>query len=348
MRILLSGDLIPFGTTLARADAFRELGHEVEAIDIRPFLEAESRLVSRLNHWSLVTPGVFRLNRALLESVERFRPDVAWIEKGTYVFPRTLRRLDGDPSLLLVYHNTDDWKAKTRFQRLHWRFLLKSLPLYDVHVTSNLHNVEEFRAEGFPHVHHMELAANPAVPDPGPLSEEERRVLGGPIGFIGHREANTERALGHLVRAGLPLRIYGGWERSSSAPELRDSVEGRYVWGAEYGRAICSFDVNIGIVSEVNRNHTASRTFQIPALGGFLLHERNDLIVKYFREGEEAAFFDSDDDLVEKCRYYLDHPDERRRIAEAGRRRCISSGYFEIDRVREIVPVMEEHLGRRS
>ncbi len=37
------------------------------------------------------------------------------------------------------------------------------------------------------------------------------------------------------------------------------------------------------------------------------------------REGEHYVCFDSPDDLVEKARYYLDHPDARDRIARAGR-----------------------------
>jgi spore maturation protein CgeB len=105
-----------------------------------------------------------------------------------------------------------------------------------------------------------------------------------------------------------------------------------------------SFDVNIGLVSKWNRSHTASRTFQIPALGGFLLHERNELVTRYFEEGVEAEFFASDAELLEKCRYYVAHPDERRRIGEAGRRRCVEAGYFEPDRVRAILPTLEERL----
>jgi hypothetical protein len=349
MRILLVGDMTPFVTTSARVDAFRALGFSVETVDYRVFVQSGSRLGTRLNHWTLLTPNIFGLNRAIREGVRRFKPDVVWIEKGTYVFPRTLRRLSEDPSLTLVYHNTDDWKLKSRLLRIHWRYLLRSLSLYDVHITSNLHNVEEYRAMGFPHVHHMELAANTAVRDPGPIPPEEKCALGGPAGFIGHWEPNTERALAHLARAGIPLKIYGGgWNRRRMASELGECIQRRFVWGDEYARAICSFEVNIGIVSQVNRNHTASRTFQIPALGGFLLHERNDVVTKHFREGVEADFFGSDDELVEKCRYYLAHPEERLRIAEAGRRRCVESGYFEIDRMREIIPFLEERVRKNA
>jgi spore maturation protein CgeB len=119
------------------------------------------------------------------------------------------------------------------------------------------------------------------------------------------------------------------------------------VIGLEYMNAILSLDINLGIVSKWNRNHTASRSFQIPALGAFLLHERNEVIRECFREGEEAEFFGSDDELVEKCRYYTEHPEERRRIAAAGRARCLASGYFETDRVREVLPWLERALAAR-
>jgi hypothetical protein len=152
----------------------------------------------------------------------------------------------------------------------------------------------------------------------------------------------TERLLARVARAGIPVKIYGGsWEDAEANGPLRDAIQHRLVWGDDYARAICSFDVNVGIVSKWNRNHTASRTFQIPALGAFLLHERNEVVTRYFREGVEAEFFGSAEELVEKCRHYLAHPDERRRIAEAGRRRCRESGYFEVDRVREVLPLLE-------
>lgn len=347
IRILFIGDTSPYLTTAARRDAFLELGYPLEAVDQRA-VRSGSRLLDLLAITTLRTPRVFSFNRAVLEAARRFRPDLVWIEKGTFVFPSTLRALRRQGPMALVYHNTDDWKARTRFKSLHWRYLLRSLPEYDAHITSNRHNVEEFRALGFPHVHHMELAANPTIQHPEEISDERRRSLGAPVGFIGHWEPETERMLLHLVRNGIELKIYGGgWGDARHRDELREAVQDRLVWGPEYAEAILSFEVNLGIVSTWNRNDTASRSFQIPALGAFLLHQRNELMTRYFREGQEAAFFGSDDELLEKCLHYLDHPEERRRVAEAGRRRCVESGYFEVDRVRELVPLLEEVVRAR-
>ena len=343
LRILFVGDMTPFLTTVARRDALRGFGHEVDSIDQREFVRSRFDWLTRLTFWTLLTPEVFAFNRAILRRAASFRPDVVWIEKGVFVFPSTLRALHRRGPAALVYHNTDDWKAQFSLRQLHWRYLVRGLRDYDLHVTSNWHNAEEFRALGLPRVEHMELAANEAVRHPGPISDEERRSLGGPVGFIGHWEEMTERSLLHLVRHGIPLKVYGGhWDKAAAVHELGAALQHRLVWGDEYARAIASFDVNLGIVSKWNRSHTASRTFQIPALGAFLLHERNEVVTRYFREGVEAEFFGSDDELLEKCRHYLDHPDERRRIAEAGRRRCVESGYFETDRVRDLLPALDE------
>ncbi len=350
LRILLVGGIDPYLTTGARFAAFRELGIATEGLDIRQYVERGGRWARRATHYSLLTPGVFALNRAVLEAADRFRPNVLWLEKAVYLFPRTFRRLRRQAALSVVYHNTDDWRVTQHWrQALHWRYLQRVLPEHDLFATSNLHNVREFRERGFAPVRHMELAANPAVRKPGPIPESERRALGAPVGFIGHFEPATERSLAHLAAAGIDLKIYGGqWERADPQGPLRRAIQQRLVWGDEYARAICCFEINLGIVSKWNRNHTASRTFQIPALGAFLLHERNELVTKYFREAEEAEFFGSDDELVEKCRHYLEHPEERRRIAEAGRRRCLESGYFEIDRVRELLPALLEVVAARA
>ncbi len=72
-----------------------------------------------------------------------------------------------------------------------------------------------------------------------------------------------------------------------------------------------------------------------------MLAERTDEHRGLFEEGKEAEFFESGEELVRKCRHYLDHEDQRARIAEAGLRRCRESDYSNAGRLSRVL----QHLG---
>jgi hypothetical protein len=346
LRVLFVGTISQ--TTEARRDSFESLGVALETVDEGRLTASSNPFFARLTYWSGLTPPIFAFNREILARCESFSPDVIWIEKGVNVFPRTIQALKRDRSRVLVYHNTDDWRGETPARDWKWRYLLRAIGDYDIHVTSNYHNVKEFEAAGFAHVHHMELASNPKLRAPDTISEEDRRSLGAPVGFIGHWEPYSEELMRRLVEAGIGLKIYGGGWEHAEQKILGDACQHRFVWGDEYIRTALSFDIHLGIISAQNRSHTASRTFQVPALGAFMLHQRNELVTRYFEEDREIACFEGADELVEKCQHYLSRPDERRRIAAAGQRRCESSGYSETDRVREVLPLLERVVAERQ
>src|SRR5207237_639841 len=91
-------------------------------------------------------------------------------------------------------------------------------------------------------------------------------------------------------------------------------------------------------------DETTTRTYEIPACGGFMLHERNEEVLELYEEGKEIACFDSAEELREKILYYLRHQQERERIALAGYKRCVPAYSYD-NRMSEIV---RWHEGRAA
>ena len=70
-----------------------------------------------------------------------------------------------------------------------------------------------------------------------------------------------------------------------------------------------------------------TRTFEIPACGGFLLAERSEMHNKLFIEDKEAVFFSDKEELVEKVKFYLNNDEKRNLISINGNKRINSSNY---------------------
>jgi len=104
-------------------------------------------------------------------------------------------------------------------------------------------------------------------------------------------------------------------------------VEHAPLWGEDYVSAICSFDINLCFLRKSNRDLQTTRTVEIPACGAFMIAERTDEHLEMFKEGKEAVFFSSNEELVGLVRYYLRNEEARLEIASAGRKRCLQSGY---------------------
>ncbi len=340
LRILFVGPLVHGSTASQRLEALRALGHAVTAVTTRkggPYTGEDPPLIQRVEQ-KLVGPSDHAgANDAVLARVREMAFDLIWIEKGLTITPATLRAVRAAQASCLVVGFSPDDMMNHANQSRHF---LSSLPLYDCYVTNKSFNVPELEALGCPKVLFMDNGFDPLTHHRMELAVGERERFGGPVGFIGQWEPDRAGSLRALALAELPVRVWGyTWERMRNIP-ANLVLENRPCWGEDYAKAICSFDINLCFLRKCNRDRQTTRSIEIPACGAFMLAERTDEHLRLFEEGKEADYFSDERELLDKTRYYIEHSDERKSIAQRGFQRCMRDAYSYPERLQKILALI--------
>lgn len=329
MRILYTGPLGPGSLTESRRRALVEIGHEVEAIDQLPFLGRG--LKRKVQTHLVVGAGVRAYNRDMVGAAERSRPELVYVDQASYLSAATLRRLRATGAKLV--HYTSEMFDVHPWQ--YWR-LARAVHLFDAHVVTHPPAFPWLRARGAQKIVLTTFGYDPSFHVPVELTPEEQARFGCDVQFIGHWEPTTERSIRALRDAGVPVRVHGpGWHRARSLEDRRTIAP---LYGPEYVKAIAGAKISLCFLSKWGSNSfSSSRSFEIPAIGSMLLAERTEDHQRFYIEGEEAAFFANDEELVAQARRYLADAKERERVAWGGHKRCTTSGYTHKDRMVQIL-----------
>ena len=93
--------------------------------------------------------------------------------------------------------------------------------------------------------------------------------------------------------------------------------------------------INLNISLRSIQTGIPLRCMDIMGAGGFLMSNYQADLLEHFIPGEDFVYYESDEDLISKCRYYLEHDDERRAIAANGHAKVAAAHTYE-DRVRQM------------
>jgi len=325
LRILFLGENWFGSCARACCYALRRAGCEVADIDIQTIAPQWRRLRSR-GLARLLRPLIIReYNQLILNTARNFRPDILLAFKGSLVESRSLHVLRSWGIKLYNYYPdtspfAHDWQLAQSILEYDCifhtkKFWFKSPPA----------GIDQRRLVYVAHGYDPDVHRPASVSIP-PIEHNRPAVL-----VIAGHSAEKERLLSSLVRSRpkLDLAIYGPrWNECSQSENLKPFVRGYALYGAEYARAISSAAICLGILSGhvqgvCQGDEVTTRSFEIPACAGFMLHQRTSELLEHYREGQEVSCFASIEELNEKIDYYLARPEERRAIARAGHKRCV-------------------------
>jgi len=326
LNIVMVGETMIGSRTPQRRSAFEKLGHRVHMVSINPpqvTYETRPSLIERLRY-RLRVPGDPASANAALLAAAHCRTDVIWVENARMIRAATLVQIRRQaPGARLIWYSEDD----TMNPRHRSRWMEGCIPLYDLWVTTKSFNAhaDEVPSLGARRVLVVNNGFDPASHTAVRLTDEDRRLFGAEIAFVGTFEEPRAASMMALARSGLTVRVWGnGWTHLAGCqPGLH--IEGRPVYNEEYAKVCAASKINLAFLRKFNRDLQTCRSVEIPACGAFMLHERNAEIAALFVEGIEAAYFGDNEELAVQCRKWLADDGGRQRVAATGRTKALAS-----------------------
>jgi spore maturation protein CgeB len=295
-------------------DASRGVGIEYAA-----FVPALARLgyeVVHFDSWELnLYPSYAELNQALLETVEKERPDVMLTVQMHYeLWLETLQTIQARGDVATISWTTDDsWKYREVS-----RFIASA---YHAMTTTYADCLSQYHHDGIKNVLLTQWAvSSDALQEPLPA-----RACRYQVSFVGAAHGDRIQKIAKLAEYGVNVCCFGyGWSNGSvDAADIPQIIR----------ESVISLNFANGFKGA---NQIKARTFEVPGAGGFLLTENANGLERLYVPNREIAVFDSIEDLANKIKYFLANPAERDSIAQAGFVRTKTEHTYDL-RMQEVV-----------
>ncbi|MDQ3605182.1 MAG: glycosyltransferase [Gemmatimonadota bacterium] len=263
------------------------------------------------------------MNRLLLETLRRERPDVALFALYMDEFlPEALaeaRRY----TRTVAYFFDDIWRRE---------YVARWAPRFDYFTTAIWSCYRRYHAAGLGGAIYSPFGYNEQ------LYQKKDVPLRHDISFVGGGHpwrffvVDRLRKAGFKVFAAGPFWPDGKLEQEAmvevfNASRINLNLSNARQWDARYllssWRALRNTLGRRRVVERKVLDGIKGRHFEIAGCGGFQLTYYGEDLERHFRIGDEVAIYLDLDDLIEKARYYLEHEEERERIAAAGHERAL-------------------------
>ena len=271
-------------------------------------------------------------SRSFVEAARQFRPDLVLVVSGNLITARALAEIKNTTAATLFHFYNEDILNPLNTTTC----LRKAVSYYDRFFTTKSFNVDTLALMGSQAVTYVPHGYRDNCHFPVSVDPKDRKRYGSDVVFVGTWERPRAQTLEQLN--GFDLRVWGNdWQKLPRKSPLRFRVKGRPVYGDELARVFGASKISLSFLRKANRDLHTSRTFEIPACGGFQLSERTEEVLSFFEEGKEIECFSSLDELKDKITYYLKHESLRLRIAASGLERVRRSRYRFTDRLETIL-----------
>lgn len=310
MRVLFTGNLF-HNYELDIMDGLLELGHQV---DIRfnnihgPFQVQDIKTIPQWLKYGLL-PYKLKIDFFTKRSIEKYNTDLQrLIQQNNYdillavgaktIYPETIEMFKGRK----VFWFMDGLPR--------YEYVVPKIPLFDDLFVFEPTDIQYIKEKLNRDASFLTLAFSP--------KRYHKKTL--PVkydfSFVGSFYPKREQYLNSLLSVSENLCICGDFYRSKYKA-LKQKMKGVNVPSSVANDLYNSSKVNVNIHHPQSKEGMAIRTFEIIGAGGFQIVERQKGALLYFEENKHMAFYQSEEEFVDKCRYFLMHDSERNKIAHS-------------------------------
>ena len=307
--------------------ALKRLGHEVQLFNYR-----ESDDVSG----------------DCLKMVDALAPQFHLIYKGELFVPETIEALKRRGIYTILWHPDVDPAPPP--------WLLPLVQAHDFFFTMTAGHVARYQEAGARNVAWLSEGIEPSCYLHDPITPEEQAKYGSDVALVGNVSNNPAyvergRMVARLLREGFDVKWWGTRiPHKLKTLHLRFSKVGRawggeFVWNERYAKVVHSAKIFLARDAYPDIYKSMSNRIYIAiGNGAFYLTYYTNGLEEVFEPDRELVVFRDHDEMVQKVRYYLEHDDERRAIAQAGQARVLQN-YTYAHRFEEMFRLVAAHGG---
>ncbi|MEK6637265.1 MAG: glycosyltransferase [Pseudomonadota bacterium] len=345
-RIIIAGEFWFGSTGAGMAHGLRQQGHIVSEVDMRHHFPVSLNPLSKLAFKISSGQFIASYKQHIRDIVRQGGGDILLTIKGSFLdhsFLSDMRKM----GLFIVNFYPDvafDHPGLSADWLSHYDLIATTKSFHINHLTA-AHGADKvaFLPHGYSTLAHRPRAM-PA--DDAPFDYD--------IAYVGNASAHKAQTLTPIAAAFPHKRFLlagAGWEQYAQGTALQSCIKLGQVIGDNYARKIERSRINLAVhFGPAGRQGwedlVSTRSFEIPACGGFMLHVDNEEIRTLFNAGTEIELFSNSAEAIAKIEYYLAHPDQRIAIAQNGYRRCVPA--YSLDaRAVELMALIEQRIKMR-
>lgn len=338
LSIIVVGQTITGSRTPQRVAALRRLGHQVRVVPINrdgATYEDSPSLADRIRYRLRLPADPAHCNARLLDNLCQ-SCNLIWVEAAPMIRAATLQAVRQlAPEVRIVWYSEDD--MMNQVHRSRW--LENAMPEFDWWLTTKSFNLDpgEIPSLGVKRMLFVNNSFDPTLHRPVTPTEADMARYGADITFVGTFEIPRAHSLLALAQAGLKVRVWGNGWAAWQGRHVNLRVENRPVYDQDYATVVSASKISLGFLRKGNRDHQTCRTVEIPACGGFMLHEYSDEAAGLVLPDREAGYFRDNDDLVVQARRWLADDTARQAAASHAAQAMLDRGHSHDSRLRGIL-----------